>query len=218
MSEVVVLQAQKRTITGRKVGALRREGKLPAVMYGSDFESTPILLDLHETSLALRGVSSSTVITIDLEGKKHVCLVQDQQIDYLRNQMKHCDFRVLTAGVAISAMVPLNFVGEAPAVESFGGILMTTLNEIEVEAKPTDLPGSLDVDLSVLTDLGVNIQVGDIAVPNGVTILSDPEVMVATVTAPAMEEEEEAEEALFDEEVEPEVIEKGKQEDEEFED
>jgi large subunit ribosomal protein L25 len=217
MSEVV-LQAQKRTVTGRKVGALRREGKLPAVMYGSDFESTPILLDLHETSLAMRSVSSSTVITIDLEGEKHACLVQDQQIDYLRNQMKHCDFRVLTAGVAISAMVPLNFVGEAPAVESFGGVLMTTLNEIEVEAKPNDLPASLDVDLSVLTDLGVNILVGDVAVPNGVTVLSDPEVMVATVTVPAMEEEEEEDEELFDEDMEPEVIEKGKQDEEDFED
>ena len=216
MSEVVI-NAQKRTITGRKVGALRREGKLPAVLYGSDYESTPILLDLHETSLALRNVSSSTVITIDLEGEKLSCLVQDYQIDYLRNQMKHCDFRVLTAGVAISAMVPLNFIGEAPAVEDLGGVLMTTLNEIEVEAKPNDLPGSLDVDLSVLTDLGINILVGDIVIPEGVTVLSEADVLVATVTAPAMEEEEE-EEALFDEEIEPEVIEKGKQDDEDFED
>jgi len=112
----------------------------------------------------------------------------------------------------------LNFVGEAPAVDSFGGVLMTTLNEIEVEAKPNDLPASLDVDLSVLTDLGVNILVSDIVVKDGVTVLSDPEVMVATVTVQAMEEEAEEDEVLFDEEIEPEVIEKGKQDDEDFED
>ena len=216
MSEVV-LKAKKRTIKGRKVQQLRREGQLPAVMYGSNFESTSIIMELHETVLALRGVSSSTVFTIDLDGEEYSCLLQDVQKDYIRNEPLHVDFRVLTMGEAISAMVPLNFVGVSSAVTEIGGILVTPLTEVEVEAKPKDLPSSIDVDISVITDLSETISVSDLNVGKGVTILTDGSATVASVTSQMAEEEEETEEGL-DEEVTPEVIEKGKQEDEEIED
>ena len=216
MSEVV-LNATKRTVTGRKVNQYRREGKLPAVMYGSHFESTPIFLERHETVLALRGVSSSTIITVELDGEKHSCLLQDVQKNYIRNEPLHIDFRVLTMGEAITAMVPLNFVGTAPAVLEFGGVLMTPIMEVEVEAKPKDLPSEITVDLSVLADLSTNISVSDLNVGEGVTVLTESTATVASVTAQTMAEEEETEEEL-DGEIEPEVIEKGKQDEEDFED
>lgn len=216
MSEVV-LKATKRTVKGRKVNQYRQEGKLPAVMYGSHFDSTPIFLERHETVLALRGVSSSSIIIVDLDGEQYNCLLQDVQKDYIRNQPLHVDFRVLTMGEAISAMVPLNFMGEAPAVLDFGGILVTPLTEIEVEAKPKDLPSKIDVDLSVITDLNITISVSDLEVGKDVTIMTDTSATVASVTAQTMEEEEEEVEEELDIDIEPEVIEKGKQEEEEFE-
>jgi large subunit ribosomal protein L25 len=212
---VVVLQAKKRTVTGRKVNQFRREGKLPAVMYGSHFDATPIFMDRHETVLALRGVSSSTVITIELEGEEFSCLLQDIQKDYIRNEPLHIDFRVLTMGEAVTAMVPLNFVGVAPAIAAFAGILVTPMTEVEVEAKPKDLPSSIDVDVSVITDLNETVSVADLNVGDGVTILTDANMTVASVTAQMAEEEEEEEE--LDEDIEPEVIEKGKTEEEEIE-
>jgi large subunit ribosomal protein L25 len=216
MSEVV-LNATKRTVKGRKVNQFRREGKLPAVMYGSHFDSTSIFMERHETVLALRGVSSSTIITVVLDGEEYSCLLQDIQKDYIRNEPLHIDFRVLTMGEAITAMVPLRFVGEASAVEEFGGVLVTPITEVEVEAKPKDLPSEIVVDVSGITDLNITVSVSDLVVGEGVNVLTDSNMTVASVAAMAAEEEEETEEML-DDDIEPEVIEKGKQEDEEIED
>ena len=214
----VVLKATKRTVTGRKVNQYRREGKLPAVMYGSNFESSPIFMDRHETVLALRGVSSSTVFTIDLDGEEYSCLLADVQKDYIRNEPLHIDFRVLTMGEAISAMVPLVFEGVAPAIAAFAGILVTPMTEVEVEAKPKDLPSEIKIDVSSLVDLNSTISVSDIDVGENVTILSDSNMTVASVASQMAEEEEEQEEELLEEDMVPEVIEKGKIEEEEIED
>lgn len=213
----VVLKANKRTVTGRKVKQFRREGKLPAVMYGSNFDATPIVMDRHETVLALRGVSSSTVFTIELDGEEYSCLLADIQKDYIRNEPLHIDFRVLTMGESITAMVPLNFIGVAPAIADFSGILVTPLTEVEVEAKPKDLPASIDVDVSSIVDLSATVSVSDIDAGKGVTILTDGNMTVASVTS-QMAEEEEGLEGEMDEEITPEVIEKGKIEEEEIED
>lgn len=215
MSEIV-LNATKRTVKGRKVSQYRREGKLPAVMYGSHFDSTPIFMDRHETVLALRGVSSSTIISIDLDGEEYSCLLADIQKDYIRNEPLHIDFRVLTMGEAITAMVPLTFVGVAPAIAEFSGILVTPLVEVEVEAKPKDLPSEITVDVSGIIDLNATVSVADLDAGKNVKILTDGNMTVASVTSQMAEEEEEEE--VLDEEIAPEVIEKGKIEEEEIED
>lgn len=212
----VILQATKRNVTGRKVGALRREGKLPAVMYGSSFSSTPILLDLHDASLALRDVSSSTIVYINLDGKEYATLVQDKQRNYILGTYLHLDFRVVDMNVAVAVMVPVELVGEAPAIQSLGGMLMHEMIEVEVEALPGDLPESIQVDVSALTDYEARITVGDLVVGKKVTVLTDPEQIVAFVTPLAQEEpEEEAEELFAEEGSQPEVIEKGKRDEEE---
>ncbi|NSW51384.1 MAG: 50S ribosomal protein L25 [Anaerolineae bacterium] len=214
--EKVVLQATKRNVTGRKVGALRREGKLPAVMYGSKFESVPILLDLHDATLALRNVSSSTIVYINLDGKEFATLVQDKQRNYIMGSLMHLDFRVVDMNVAVNVMVPIELVGEAPAIHSMGGMLMHEMIEVEVQALPGDLPESFQVDLSTLVDYDARITVADLTVGSMVTVLTDPEHIIAFVAPLAEEEEaEEVEEELFAEEsTEPEVIEKGKKEEE----
>ena len=207
----VVLEATKRTVTGRKVNGLRREGYLPAVMYGTNFDSTPVLLNLHETTLKLRHVSSSTIVYINLEGKQYATLIQDKQRNFIQGSLSHLDFRVIDMNVVIKAMVPLTFVGEAPVIRTFGGYLMTELNEVEVEALPGDLPETIEVDVTSLTDYDVHISVADLKVSDKVSILSDPELIIALVSPMAEEEEVTGEAAA----AEPEIIERGKKEEEE---
>jgi len=215
MDNKVVINATKRTVTGRKVNRLRRQGKLPGVMYGSSFESTPIFMDLHDVTLRLRGVSKSTLVTINLDGEEHPTLLQDRQKNFVRGNLTHIDFRVVDLNVVISALVRLRFVGEAPILETMGGVLITNIQEIEVEALPGDLPETLDVDLSSLDSYSASISVADIDIPAGVILLTDHTEKVASVVAPTIEEEPVEDELLGEDvDAEPEVIEKGKQEEE----
>lgn len=206
----VVLHATRRTVIGKQVGALRREGKLPAVMYGHQFPPTPILLDLHTTTKALMGISSSTIITIELEGKEHAALVREKQRNYIKGTLLHIDFQVVSLTEKIRAKVTIEFSGIAPAIKDFNGVLVTGINEIEVEALPQDLPEKLVLDISKLANIGDGIYVRDLVVSEKVEILEEPEEMVVIITGEMGEEV--AEEAAGAEE--PEVIERGKKEEE----
>jgi len=211
--EKVTLNAEKRTVTGKKVGMLRREGKLPAVMYGHNFEPTAITLDLRETTRALQGQTSSTLITIALEGKEHATLVREKQRDYILGTLKHIDFQVVSLTEKIRAMVSVVTEGVSPAVKDFNGVVVTGLSEIEVEGLPQDLPQVIRVDLSTLHQIGDACHVRDIDLPANITVLSDLDEMLVLVTGGTTEEELEEAETVATA-AEPEVIEKGKKEEE----
>lgn len=210
--EKVVLNAETRKVTGKQVGALRRDGKLPAVMYGHHFDSTPITLNLKEATKVLSSATSSSIITISLEGKEHATLVREKQRDYIHNSLKHVDFQVVSLTEKIRAKVAVELAGVAPAVKDFNGVLVTGLDEIEVECLPSDLPDRIVVDLSILAKIGDALFVKDIALSDKVAVLDDSQEMIVHVTHPAAEEVavEEAAPTLE----EPEVIEKGKKEEE----
>ncbi|GAP06583.1 ribosomal protein L25, Ctc-form [Anaerolinea thermolimosa] len=210
--ERIVLEAKKRT-DKRNAKALRREGLLPAVMYGRHFPSTPIVLNAHDASLKLMGLSTSTIINIDLEGETHAALVRERQRDFIKNSLLHVDFQVVSLTEKIRTLVGLHFDGVSTAVKDYNGVLVTNLNEVEVEALPQDLPERIHVDLSVLNHIGDQIQVKDLVVPSGVEILTDPDEVVVVVSAT----QEEAEEMALPESAEPEVIERGKKVEEEEE-
>ncbi len=210
--EKVVINAIPRTIRGKQVGVLRREGKLPAVMYGHHFESTPITLELREASKILSSVTSSSIITIALEGKEYATLVREKQKDYLRNSLKHVDFQVVSLTEKIRTKVAIELVGIAPAVKDFNGVLVTGLNEIEVESLPQDLPDRIVVDMAGLSKIGDAYYVKDIVLSEKVAILQDGQELIVHVTHPAVDEVV-VEEAVAGLE-EPEVIEKGKKEEE----
>ncbi len=217
--EAPVLKVQRRAVVGKKVKALRRQGLLPAIVYGRGIEPIPIQLDAREASRILSGISGSTLIDLEVDGEKHTVLIRDTQQDPIRRDLLHIDFYKVAMDTAIRTTVPLEFVGEAPAVTDVGGILVTSLNEIEVEALPGDLPDRIVVDLEVLTDLDQTITVGDLFAGERVTVLTDADEVVAHVVAQAVvvEEEEEEEEALIALQEEPEVIERGRKEEEEGE-
>jgi large subunit ribosomal protein L25 len=208
----VVLDAVTRTVTGKQVGVLRRDGKLPAVMYGHHFDSTPITLDMREATKLLNSVTSSSIVTISLDGKEHATLVREKQKDYLRNSLKHVDFQVVSLTEKIRTNVAVELVGIAPAVKDFNGVLVTGLTEIEVECFPQDLPDRYVIDLVNLVKIGDAIYVRDVVISEKVLILDDPQELIVHITHPVVDE------VVVEEVVagleEPEVIEKGKKEEE----
>jgi large subunit ribosomal protein L25 len=213
--EKVVLVASKREVVGKQVRALRREGKLPAVIYGRHVQPMNILLDYHSASRILGKLTSSGLVTIELEGKEYPALVREKQLDYIRNSLLHVDFLAVSLTEKITANVAIHLEGTAPAVKEFGAILVSGLTALEVECLPTDLPERFVIDISHLEGIGDGVYVIDVAVPENIEMLSDPDEMIVVATAMAAEEVEEEEVLEGVEEMEePEVIEKGKKEEE----
>ena len=214
----ILLNAEPRVVVGKQVKQLRREGKLPGVIYGYKIEPKAITLDLRDATKILSSVTSSSLVNIVLEGKEYPTLVREKQIDFILGTLKHIDFQAVSLSEKIRAAVTITFEGEAPAVKEFQAVLTTGLSQIEVEAFPQDLPEGFTVNISGLENLGDAIYVKDIEMPENVDLLSNPEEMIvlASTTKLAEEEVEEVEEELEEEVSEPEVIEKGKKEEEDF--
>jgi len=204
----IKLEAERRNVIGKKVKVLRREGLLPAVIYGKHMDPLPIVLDLRATTKILREVSRATILTIDVEGEEFTTLVRERQRGILSGEYEHIDFMAISMTETVRTQVNVFVEGQSPAEEEFGAVVMTGADNIEVEALPGDLPESLTVDVSVLTNIGDTITVADLVLPKGVTVLSDPTEMLAVLTVPVAElmEEEEEEELELDEDMEPEVI------------
>lgn len=212
--EEIVLNAERRTLIGKQVKALRREGKLPAVIYGHHLQALPITLDARETNRVLTGVTSSQLLSINVQGELHTALVREKQRHPVRGDLMHVDFLAVSMTEKLRTMVVIQLEGEAPAVKEKDGLLVTGVEELEVECLPADLPERIIVDISSLNDIGDTIFVRDVRLPPAVEVLTDPDEMVVLVTAPVTEEEEMVE---VEEGAEPEVIEKGKKEEEEEE-
>jgi large subunit ribosomal protein L25 len=215
MAEEVVLKAERREVIGKQVKALRREGRLPAVLYGRKFQAIPVTLDLREASRILPTITSSHLVKIALDGERHTALVREKQRHPVQGSLLHVDFMVVSMTEKLRASVMIDLVGEAPGVKEFNGVLVVGQEQLDVESLPGDLPERITVDLSVLGQIGDTIHVRDITIPSGVEVLTDLDEMVAILTAPAAEEMVEAAEREG-EEAEPEVIERGKKEEEDY--
>lgn len=215
--EEVVLKANHRNILGKQVKAIRREGRLPAVIYGHHIDPVSIELDLRETTKYLTGLAPSALVIVDVDGTQHRALVREKQRNKITGTLLHIDFLAVSMTEKLSAQVYMEIVGISPAIKDFNGVLVTGSDEVEVECLPQDLPERIVVDISGLAKIGDGIYIRDLVVPEGVKILADPDTMIALVTAQAAVEEEVApvvEEAVTEE---PEVIEHGKKEEEEEE-
>lgn len=190
--EKVCISAQKRDVLGKKVGALRREGKIPGVIYGHHMDPVAIVMDYREVQRAMLGMTASTIITIDVDGEKHSALIRERQRDYLKNSFIHIDFQAVAATEKIRARIQVELIGVAPAVKNFDGTVLHEKEYIEVEALPADLPERFVVDISSLETLGSNIRIADIKVGEGVTIFDDANDVVVAISGQKAEAEEEA--------------------------
>ena len=216
--EEIKINASPRKTVRKGVKVLRREGQLPAVLYGRNFETLPIMFDYRETSRVIQMLGSSTLVVIDLGEESHYALIREKQRDVIKGNLLHVDFQVVSLTEKVHAEVSVELIGEAPAVKDLGGLIIVNNEQLEVEALPRDLPDRIEIDISSLQEIGDTIYVRDLDLEGDVSILADDDEPIVLITLPSVEEEpeeEEVEEEIFLDEAEPEVIEKGKREDEE---
>ncbi len=214
--EKVVIKATKRSVTGKQVRALRRAGELPGILYGFNMEPINISMDAHDASLVLNRTTASSLINIELDGKEYPTLVREKQRNPIKNVFVHIDFQAVSLTEKIRAKVAVQLTGLSPAVKDFNAVLVTGFNELEVEGFPQDLPQRIVVDISSIVKIGDGIYIRDIVVSDKVKVLDDANEMLVLATAPKAEVVEEVapEVEAVEEGTEPEVIEKGKKEEE----
>jgi large subunit ribosomal protein L25 len=208
--EKIVLKATRRDVVGKKVGALRRQGKLPAVLYGHRIETTPILLDAYEGTQTLSHLTSSSLLTIDLDGKQYLTQVREKQRDVIKNRLLHVDFQIVSLTEKMRAKVGIELSGAAPAVKNFNAVIHTGLTALEVECMPQDLPARIVIDISSLAKIGDGLRVRDVVLSDKVKILADLDEVIAVAAAPRKEEV--SVEAPVAEEAAPEEVEPAKKE------
>jgi large subunit ribosomal protein L25 len=187
------ITAQKREITGRKIKNLRKEGILPANISGRDIKSITIQVPTREFMKVYSEVGETGVVSVKIDSKEVPTLIHNVHRDPVSDLPLHADFLQVNLKEKVTATVPLEFVGEAPAEKEGTGIVVQQMREIEVEALPTDLPESIEVDISSLAEVDQAVHVKDLKVDRSKVEIKeeDPERIVVSVSAPTKEEEPE---------------------------
>jgi large subunit ribosomal protein L25 len=210
------LNGSARTDRGTGIARkLRRDGKIPAVIYGHGREPQSLTVDTRELEKLLSTVSAaSTVIELALDGRVAKTLIRELQRHPVKRNVIHVDFQELVAGEKVTVSVPLRFTGTADGVRNSGGILEETMHQVHIRVDPSIIPNHIDVDVTPLT-IGHSYHISDLKLPAGVAVLDDPEATVCVCTAPKTATEAvpgaEGEAAA----AEPELIRKAKAEGEE---
>jgi large subunit ribosomal protein L25 len=187
--ESIGLSANIRTVKGKANEKLRKGGKLPAVLYGHNVQTSDLEINEREFAKVLKQAGESTLVNLTVDGQSRPVLIHDVQNHYLTDKPIHIDFYAVNMDEKLTATVALHFEGEAPAVKTLGGVLLKNISEIEIECLPADLPHSLIVDVSVLNTFEDAIHVKDLKVSDKVQVLTPGDEVVANVAAPRSEEE-----------------------------
>lgn len=179
MSERLTIAAEPRTVTGKQVKQLRRDGLVPAVIYG---QQEPVSIQLERTSLyrVLRRVSTTHLVNIELSGKVRTVLAREIQQHATRGDLIHVDFLEVNMKETITSEATISIVGEPAEALRGLGTVVPLLHLVEIECLPGDLISEIEIDASAIQDAEDIIYVSDLKVPSGVTILADPETIIAT--------------------------------------
>jgi len=170
--------------------AVRRAGRVPGIVYGPKQAPIKLSVDAHTFSKMMQNAGEATIINLDGLGEDIEVLIHDVSFNAARGGVEHVDFYAIERGKELTTNVPLEFVGEAP-VSKLGATVNRALHEIEVTCRPSNLPSHIDVDISVLVDEDAQIKVSDLVIPADVVVETDPELVVASVSAAREEEPEE---------------------------
>jgi len=187
---MISLKVEERDTT-TTLDSLRKAGKIPAVFYGKKESSTPISINMVSFLKVWKQAGESSVVVLETPKGELESLIYDVDIDPVKGTPRHADFYVFEKGHKVEVEVPLEFDGIAPAIKDLGGSLVKVAHAIRIEAMPKDLPHDLKVDISSLLDFSSQILAKDIALPNGVVLVENPEEVIALVSAPREEKEEE---------------------------
>lgn len=192
MEPNVTLPAAIRTVVGKAVRHLRKQGELPIILYGHDVEPTTLSVPLPSFRKVFREAGQSTLIDVQLGKDNPVkALIHDVQRDPVSDEIIHADLYKVNMTEKVKTDVPLKFVGEAPAVKELEGSLITQKDHVTIEALPGDLIPEIEVDISPLQTFEDTIKISSIKakIPPAVTVVDDDEDIVALVTPPRSEEE-----------------------------
>ncbi len=187
---MLILKAEKREKTGKKVKVLRQRGVLPAVLYGREIKNLTLEVDSGEFEKVYQQAGESSLLSLELGEKKFPVLIHQLKRDPLTDKPIHVDFYQPVMTEEVEATVPIVFEGEAPAVKELGGTLVKEIPEIEVKALPQNLPHEIRVKVDNLKSFEDEILIKDLNLPPGVKIQRKPEEIVALVTPPEKVEEE----------------------------
>lgn len=184
-TESINLELEPRTVLGKKVKQLRREGTIPVHLYGPGVESRPLQCENRQLLRVLAQAGSTNPVTLSIKGElgERLAFAREIQWSPIRSQLIHVDFLAVSATEKITAQVPINLVGESPAARETGGSVAQALYVLEVEALPLEIPNEIVIDLSVLVDTGSVIRAGDLPLESTATMLTDPDAMVVRVDA-----------------------------------
>lgn len=219
MAESYVIDAQPRAIVGKKVSQLRRQGIVPITVYGPKTQPVSLQVPYRPLQVALMKAGGTNLIDIKVDGKSTPVIAREVQRNILRNDIMHVDFFAVDMDAKINIDVPIHFINESPAVASRLGILLTGPTVLTIDTLPSHLINQIEVDLSILVAIGDSVHVRDINLGAEITILNDPDEMIARIIQPAaaISEEAEAAEAAEGATPEVEIIKKGKADEEEEE-
>jgi large subunit ribosomal protein L25 len=212
-----VIDAQPRSVTGKKVGALRRSGIVPATIYGPKQAPVNVQIPYRPLEIALAKAGGSHLIELITDGKGQTVLVREVQRNTLTRKITHVDFFALDLTAKLRTDIPVHYVGESPAVAAKLGVLVTGPTSLYVELLPTKLMDFITVDVSGLKEVGDAVHVSDLSLGDDIVILNDPDELLARVTQTAAARSDEDEEAAAETASmsEPEVVKKGKSDEEE---
>lgn len=217
MADTYNLDAQERAVTGKKVGQLRVQGLVPAVIYGAKVNPINVQIPYRPLEIALLHAGGTHLININFDGKSQSVITRAVQRDVLKGTIIHVDFLAVDASTRITANIAIQLVGESPAAETRIGELAQSLTTLAIEAVPADLIDAVEVDISGLKEIGDSIHVRNLNISSKITVLDDPDELVVRInplrdmSAPTEDELEAAAAAP----AEPEVISKGKADEEE---
>ena len=192
--EKITLKAKKREVLGKKNKILYQQGLIPAVVYGKKTESIPLQINLKEFEEVFKKTGETDIFNLEIEGenKPRNVMVQEVKRHFLFGKPIHVDFYEVEMDKPITTPVPINLIGESEAVKG-GGILVQSMDEIEIEALPKDIPHEITIDISQLKEIGQTIYVKDLKLKEGIKILVDLNTPICTITSPISEEELEKE-------------------------
>lgn len=191
--DIEVLEVEPRE-QADKAKNLRKAGWIPAQYYGHGVENQSLKVEYQTFRKLYRKAGENTVLELHIGDKKKKAnvLVHHIDLDPVTDQIEHIDFINVRMDEEVHTHIPLNFVGQAPAVKDHGGIFNAVSHDVEVKCLPKDLVHEIEVDISGLAELGASLHFSDVVMPKGITMLNNPELTVAMVVAPKVESEEAA--------------------------
>lgn len=184
------LQAEERSILGKKVKKLRREGILPCNVYGKNLSSVAIQVKYTDFDQVFQEVGETGLVDLQVKNETRPVLIKNLQMNFHSHTPLHVDFYQVNLKEKVKTMVPLVLIGEAKAVTEKVGMLLQTLSEVEIEALPDQLPENIEVQVSTLSAIDEQVSIEDLKVPEGVTILTDAGQVVCKIAELAVEEPE----------------------------